>query len=144
MPYDERPVELPLDIEECRTALWMSSGNVTKAAALLKVPSLRLRNFIKKSPYLTEESKEALDRLVDKAEVVIEEALEDADDPNRRDTMARFVASNLGRHRGYGTGTTGVTLNLPKGPMVISWGDGSSITTNDNSSSNTIEGSVNK
>lgn len=147
MPYSERPSELPLDIQECRTAIWQCSGNISRAAALLKVPSNRLRNFVKKSPFLSEEAKESQERLVDKAEDVIEEALDDADDPGRRDTMARFVASNLGRHRGYGTGTPGVSLNLPKGPMTITWGDGSIVTGNDNAQEDAgkvIEGSVNR
>lgn len=147
MPYSERPSELPLDIQECRTALWRCRGNITKASELLKIPSNRLRNFVKKSPFLSEEQKEAQERLMDKAEDILYEALEDEDDPGRRDTMARFVASNLGRHRGFGTGNTGITLNLPKGPMTISWGDGSQITGNDNTPDNSgkiIEGSVNK
>lgn len=147
MPYDERPAELPLVVEECRTALWRARGNVSIAADLLKIPSLRLRNFIKKSPFLTDEQKEARDRLVDRAEEIMYEAMEDGDDPGRRDTMARFVASNLGKDRGFGVPNAGVTLNLPKGPMTITWGDGSQITGNDNTpapSDNVIEGSVNK
>ena len=42
MPYSERPLELPLDTEECRTALWMVSGNVTEAAKLLKISRKKL------------------------------------------------------------------------------------------------------
>jgi hypothetical protein len=44
MPYDERPMSLPLDVEECRTALWRVRGNVTEAAKLIKVHPNRLRS----------------------------------------------------------------------------------------------------
>lgn len=147
MPYDERPSELPLDIQECRTALWRCRGNISNAAELLKTSSNRLRNFVKKSPYLSEEAKESQERLVDIAEDVVYDALTDKEDTARQDTMARFVLSGLGKARGHGAGNTGLTLNLPKGPMTISWGDGSQITGNDNSPASSgpvIEGSVNK
>lgn len=129
MPYDERPDALPLDVEECRTALWMTAGNISKAAEILKTTSLRLRNFVKASKRLTDEQKEMQEVLLDKAESVAAEALED-EDATRRDTMARFVMTNLGKDRGYGQGNGkgGVNLNLPgKGNFTISWDDGTSI-----------------
>lgn len=140
MPYDQRPAELPLDIEECRTALWKCRGNITKAAELLKTTSSRLRIFIAKSPYLSSEQKEANEQLVDIAEDVVYDALTDGEDPGRRDTMARFVLTGLGKNRGHGSGGGGVSINLPKGPIQISWGDGSSIV----DQSKTIEGEVNR
>lgn len=130
MPYDERPIELPLDVEECRTALWRANGNVSDAAKLLKTTSLRLRNFIKSSKRLTDEQREMQEVLLDKAEQVAAEALDDAD-TGRKDAMARFVMTNLGKDRGYGTpnGKGGVQVNLPtKGRMVIAWDDGEQIT----------------
>src|SRR6476620_2968981 len=127
MPYSERPVELPLDIEECRTALWMASGNITQAAVILKVTSIRLRNFVKKSPYLTSEMAEAHDRIVDIAEANVKDALTDELDPSRRDTMSRFVLSNIGKGRGWGTGASGgVNIkNTAGGTIVVQWADGS-------------------
>lgn len=127
MPYDTRPVALPLDVEECRTALWLCRGNVTKAAERLKVSPNRLRNFIRNSPRLVEEQREAQQQLVDIAEDVAYEALTDEADPGRRDQMARYIMTNLGRDRGYGNGNSGVTLNLPKGRVNIQWADGSSL-----------------
>lgn len=130
-PYDVRPAELPLVIEECRTALWRTRGNVTRAAELLKVPSGRLRAFVGKSEYLTREQKEAQEQLLDLAEDDVYDALTDANDPGRKDSMARFVLTQLGQSRGYG-GKTGVGLNLPgkSGTMVIQWQDGSNIVGN--------------
>lgn len=139
MPYDVRPDALPLDIEECRTALWMYRGNVTKAAARIKVSANRLRNFIKGSKRLTEEVLEAREQLVDIAEDVAYEALTDEVDASRRDQMARYVMTNLGRERGYGTNGNGVTLNLPKGNLKVAWADGSSLSVSQEPEAKVIE-----
>lgn len=129
MPYDERPVELPLDIEECRTAIWKASGNVTKAAEFLKCPSNRLRNFVRKSQYLSREMEEAREQLVDTAEDNVREALEDEEDKARRDQMSRFVlGSQFARSRGWGGGA-GPSVkvdNKSGGMVVIQWEDGTS------------------
>lgn len=125
MPYSERPSELPLDPEECRTALWMSSGNVTEAAKLIKVTSIRLRNFIKKSPYLTAEMQEAADRIVDIAEANVYNALTDEQDPSRRDTMSRFVLTNIGKARGWGSGNSpNVNIKNAGGTIIVQWATG--------------------
>lgn len=131
-PWDERPEDIPLDIEEVRTALWRHRGNISDAARVLKVKSGRLRNFVKKSPYLSREQEEAREMLADLAESVAYEALTD-EDPARKDSMARFVLnSRIGRERGYGTGA-GASVNI-KGPsgsrLVISWEDGSEVSGN--------------
>lgn len=119
---------MPLDIEECRTALWIAKGNVTKAAEVLKISSNRLRQFINNSPRLTNELRETREQILDKAEEVIVEALEQDDDVQRKDSMARFALTNLGANRGYGNGKGGVSINLPKtGKIEISWADGTSI-----------------
>jgi hypothetical protein len=139
MPYAERPTELPLDVEECRTALWLNRGNVSKAAERLRVSPNRLRTFIKNSPRLTEEQREAQEQLVDIAEDVAYEALTDEADPARRDQMARYVMTNLGKTRGYGTNTPGVNLNLPRGNLKISWADGSSLSVSEEPEAKVIE-----
>lgn len=127
-PWEERPSEVPIDIEEARTALWTCRGNVTSAAKLLKVPAQRLRALVKSSRRLSREIEEAREVLMDISESNIYEALTDDTDPGRRDSMSRYVMSTIGKARGFGTGNNGVTINSPKGPMVITWGDGSSIT----------------
>jgi len=145
MPYSERPTELPLDIEECRTSLWMAHGNISEAAKLLKTTSIRLRAFVKKSPYLSAELQEAADRLVDIAESNVHDALTDELDPSRRDTMSRFVLSNIGKHRGWGTATGGgVTVkNSAGGTIVVQWADGSQFGNPEaEEDSKTIEGEV--
>lgn len=129
MPYDSRPEELRLDIEECRTALWACSGNISQAATLLKVTSLRLRRFVDQSPRLSAELQESRELLMDLAEQNVEEALGDTDDKIRRDNMSKFVLSNLGARRGYGPKGAGITINTQgkSGAMHISWGDGTSL-----------------
>jgi len=106
----------------------MAAGNVSEAAKILKVTSIRLRNFVKKSPYLTAEMQEAADRLIDIAEANVRDALLDELDPSRRDTMSRFVLTNIGKHRGWGTSASGgVTVkNSAGGTIVVQWADGSS------------------
>lgn len=141
MPYSERPVELPLDIEECRTAIWMASGNISEAAKILKITSIRLRNFVKKSAYLSAEMQEAADRLVDIAESNVKEALTDPLDASRRDTMSRYVLSNIGKNRGWGTGGPG-SVNIKNsvgGTIVVQWEDGSKFGPDDEK---TIDGEV--
>lgn len=126
MPYSERPSSLPLDIEECRTAIWKQRGNISNAAAMLKISASRLRTFIKNSPRLSAEVEEAREQLKDIAEDIVYEALTDGEDAGRRDTMARFVLTGPGKDRGYGSGGGNVTINAPKGTINISWADGTS------------------
>lgn len=127
-PWDERPEEIPLVIEECRTALWQTRGNITEAAKTLKVPSGRLRRFVNNSQYLLAEIEEAKEVLVDISESNVYDALTDQQDPGRKDSMTRFVLASQGRKRGWGTGAgpTGLALK-GKGRISITWDDGSEI-----------------
>lgn len=120
-PWDERPTELPLDTEECRTALWHHAGNVTEAADELKVTPARLRAKIKSSPYLIAEQVEAKEQLKDIAEGNVREALTDKDDPGRRDSMTRFVLASIGRDRGYGTQVGGNKTTIFNGSVRFVW-----------------------
>jgi hypothetical protein len=128
-PWDERPDSLPLQVEEVRTALWLESGSIPKAAIRLKVASHRLRRFVSNSPRLIAEQNEAREQLVDKAEENIKEALWDPIDSGRRDSMSKYVASSLGRLRGYGTGPgKQININSEGGNILIQWADGSPLT----------------
>ena len=126
-PYAERPVALPLDIEECRTAIWLARGNITEAAKILKITSLRLRNFVGKSPYLSSELQEAMEQVVDVAEAVVYDALTDDENPSRKDTMARFVLGSQGKRRGWGSAvSSGISVNNKTGgTVIVQWADGS-------------------
>jgi len=125
MPYDHRPDSLPLQVEECRTALWRARGNVSVAADILKVGSSRLRRFIKNSDFLSAEQQEAQEMLKDIAEDVVYDALTDADDKGRQDAMARFVLQGIGKDRGYGAGQPNIHVNNSKGgTVIVGWQDG--------------------
>jgi hypothetical protein len=51
-PYEERPHSMPLDVEECATALFLKKGDVGAAAERLRVTVARLNRTIRKSPRL--------------------------------------------------------------------------------------------
>ncbi|HWI66891.1 MAG TPA: hypothetical protein VNS88_00685 [Nitrospiraceae bacterium] len=120
-PYEERPASLPLDVEECRTALWLERGNIPDAAARLKVTPIRLRNFVQNSPRLLAEQREAREQLADRAEKIVYEALHDEVDSSRRDSMAKYVLNSvIGKTRGFGSAGVGVKIQNT-GPMVITW-----------------------
>lgn len=142
MPYDERPSSLPLDVEECRTALWLDRGNISKAAERLKISPVRLRSFVSKSPRLTEEQNEAREQILDIAEDVVHEALTDEVDASRRDQMARFAITNLGHTRGYGKAGPGpgVNLSLGRGKLRITWESGDEVQADSDDDPKTIEG----
>lgn len=120
-PYDERPNSLPLDVEECRTALWLERGNIPDAAARLKITPIRLRAFVNNSPRLLAEQSEAREQLADRAEQIVHEALHDEVDAGRRDGMAKYVLnSRIGKGRGFGA--AGQQMNVTNtGPMIITW-----------------------
>lgn len=142
MPYDMRPTSMPLDIEECRTAIWQADGNISRAASILKVNSSRLRSFVKSSPYLLREIEECDERMKDTAIDVVKDALNDTEDKARQDGMAKFVLGHIGQNRGFGKANQkeGVNLSMPKGTFKITWEDGTGF--NDNEEPTTIEGEV--
>jgi hypothetical protein len=96
---------------------------------MLKIKPQRLRTFVKKSEYLSRELDEAKENLKDIAESNVYEALTDAQDPGRKDSMTRFVLASIGKDRGWGSGVGGpkTNINLGSGKFSISWEDGSSL-----------------
>ena len=85
---------------------------------------------------------EASDQIVDKAERVIIDGLED---PEERYSMAKFVVQRKGKDRGWGNGTgNSVNLNTNGGNIVIQWADGSHVsgTPTEGNAAKDITGSV--
>ncbi len=138
-PYNARPESLPLDVEECRTAIWVAKGNISEAAEILKVPSARLRQFVKRSPYLTAEVNESLEQLLDRAESQMYDAVTDEEDKTRADNAAKFIIGQLGHRRGYGGKSGGITLakGVAGESVTITWDDGTVV-----DETPVIEGSV--
>jgi hypothetical protein len=48
-PYPERPLTIPLDVEECATAIYLKNGDLAAAAARLKVTPARLNKVVRVS-----------------------------------------------------------------------------------------------
>jgi hypothetical protein len=92
--------EEPLTARDVRSALWLCAGDIRKAAQRLGVHPARVRAFIRNSPWVREELDEARERILDRAEAVLFEALF-SDDPRRRDSAARYILtkSAAGRSR---------------------------------------------
>ena len=51
-PWLERPFSLPLDVEECATAIHLAGGDLPNAAAILKVPLHKLNRQVIHHPRL--------------------------------------------------------------------------------------------
>ena len=98
--WDSYPDSNPLTADDARTLLWLFAGDVSRAARYYKIPPQRLRAFIRNSPRVAADYNEARERILDKAEEILFEALF-SDDPKRRDSAARYVLSKsqFGRAR---------------------------------------------
>lgn len=104
VPYG-RPIrklgdDEPLTARDVRSALWLHAGNIRAAAGRLGVPPARLRAFVRNSPWVRREFNEARERILDRAEGVLFEALF-SDEPRRRDSAAKYILtkSQTGRAR---------------------------------------------
>lgn len=121
-PWEVRPDAIPVAVEEARTAIWRTQGNIAEAAAILKVAPSRLRAMVKRSEYLLREVEEAREQIVDLAEGVVRDALSD---PDRADAMARFVLQTQGKVRGWGNAVGGNSVNIKAtGGITFQWADG--------------------
>ena len=140
-PWDERPDELPLDVEECRTALFDARGNISVAAGILKVAPARLRYFVSKSLRLQREQIEFREQLLDRFESNVWDAME-SEDCVRRDTMTRYVGSNLAHSRGWGAKAASLSLKTPAGNFTVRWADGTEIGVSTPDNDEIIEGEV--
>lgn len=89
-PWDERPPTLPLDSDECATAIHLAEGHLPRAAELLKVPLIRLTRLIKVSPRLQRVFEESAGLVVAKAFSKYIEAL-DAPDARRQEWGATKI-----------------------------------------------------
>ena len=89
----------PLEARDVRSALWLCAGDIRKAAERLGVTPSRLRAFVRNSPWVREELHEARERILDRAEAVLYEALF-SDDPKRRDSAAQFILTKSQSGRG--------------------------------------------
>ena len=113
----------PLTARDVRSALWLTAGDIRKAAGRLGVAPARVRAFVRNSPWVQEELDEARERILDMAEAVLFEALF-SNDPKRRDSTARYILtkSQFGRSRLHAL-TDCVRLDPKADRPVIRWVD---------------------
>jgi hypothetical protein len=113
----------PLEARDVRSALWLASGDIRRAAKRLGVSAARVRAFARHSPWVQSELHEARERILDMAEAILFEALF-SDDPKRRDSAARYVLSKsqFGRARLHAL-TNHLELDRDADRPVIRWVD---------------------
>lgn len=123
--WDERPEYIPLRTEEVRAALWLSGGNIGATAKSVGVKRARVNRFIRMSEYLHGEWIEIMEQILDRAEWVVRDALENPTrEPGRDDAMAKFVLRTQGKQRGWGNSKSAT----PKSESVrLVWADGQAI-----------------
>lgn len=96
-PWSERPITVPLDQDECATALHLAHGSLPAAANLLKVPLVRLARMLRSSPRLQRVLDEAYQLTLAKAVSIPIETLFDPNADARRLEWAstKVLASRL-------------------------------------------------
>jgi hypothetical protein len=91
-PWDTRPAHLPLDHDECATAIHLAHGELTRAAALLRTPLHRLTRLIKSSPRLQRVHLESFEHaLIRAAAVPIDTLFDPASDQRAKEWASTKV-----------------------------------------------------
>jgi hypothetical protein len=91
-PWDERPRTLPLDHDECATAIHLAHGELVRAAALIKVPLHRLTRLVKQSPRLQRIHTESFEAaLIRAAAVPIDTLFDPASDQRAKEWASTKV-----------------------------------------------------
>jgi hypothetical protein len=125
--YDERPSTVPLEIEECATALYLNAGDTDEAATRLKVHPLRLQRVIDRSPRLQRLHRELAALMNNRVLKEYRRAF-DAEDDRRREWASSKLAATaqFQSHPLAPVSQSSPQLTLA-GPtrIIISWDDGS-------------------
>jgi hypothetical protein len=128
-PWDQRPSTVPLDQDECATALHLSQGHLAKAAFLLRVPLFRLNRMLKHSPRLQRVFSESAELIVARAFGKYIDAL-DAEDARRQEwgatkiMQSRAAMGHIFSPAPANSVSTSVTMSAKE--IVYSWRDGGS------------------
>lgn len=125
-PYDKRPSTTSIDVEEAATALYLAEGEISVAAATLKVEPLRLMRVIRRSPRLQRLHAELISLLNDKVHHEYKRAFDDEDSRRRE-----WAASKVSQTRQFQdhplapstqSAPPALTLGGPA-KIIISWDD---------------------
>ena len=132
-PWDVRPDDHPLSVEEVCAALVHSEGNVKEAADRLKVGALILRKFIERSSRARAVIVEMAAQLADEAQTTLHAALRDSDS-RRQDWAVRYILNSKNARRlGWGSTDAAEDASLHRGPLInltlplVQWEDGTRI-----------------
>jgi hypothetical protein len=107
MPLRKRGRTIPescaeLDLEAVGRELIRTGGNVSAAASALGVPTPDLRRLVYARPELLDAALEAEERVIDEAEALLLEAMEDGDARRRIRAAGFFLRATAGgRRRGF-------------------------------------------
>jgi hypothetical protein len=105
----------PIDPLIARSAIWHAAGSITRAARLLDLSPARLLAFVNKDDYLKAERLQASELMVDQAEDVLLDLL---DDDERKEDIAKWVLDRRGSTRGWGSSVK------PTNPTIAFGGTG--------------------
>ena len=92
-PWEERPSTLPLDPDECATAIHIAQGDLPAAAALLKVPLYKLQRQLTHHPRLQRVFQESNALAASRAAAEYLHALDSPSDRRREWAAAKILAS---------------------------------------------------
>lgn len=96
-PWDSRPETIPLEVEECETAIHLAEGHIPKAAALLKVPQYKLDRQIRRHPRLQRVYEEAARLVGHRSAGEMIDALDSPNDRRREWAATKILASKACR-----------------------------------------------
>ena len=125
--WSERPSTIPLDIEETATALYLSEGDVDKAALRLKVHPLKIIRQIRHSPRLSRLHGELVSLLNNRVLMEYKRAFDDEDDRRREWASSKLAATAQFQEHPLAPISHGSSSTLAvAGPtrIVITWDDG--------------------
>jgi hypothetical protein len=127
LPYyawEQRPDTVPLDYDECATALHISDGDMVIAARLLKAPLYRLQRFLKHSPRLQLVQEESLEQVRRRAEHEVISGLDAADDRRREWAASKILGSRLGQSSALApapAASTSTSVSISAREVVYTW-----------------------
>ena len=129
--WAERPLSLPIDVEEAATAIHLDDGDVILAARRLKVSTGRLNRLIAHHPRLVRIRNEHLQVLVDKSTHEVASAFSSEDDRRREWATSKVLSSRLAQDHPLApapSSTTSVQTNIAlgagaAGKFVFRWMD---------------------
>lgn len=94
-PWDERPATLPLDPDECATAIHIAQGDIPKASGLLKVSQHLLERSLRHHPRLTRILNEELAIAVSRSRSEYLSALDSPSDRRREWAATKILSSRI-------------------------------------------------